>query len=131
VTFQLYWNQRQQLKSFHTAHLSKHRDFVLQIGRVHIRQASKAISTSQPQNNVNIMAMTYDNVISLQVSLHYVITMTCYESITADAGCFSTPVITAVVLVFRAFQFGPKKFRFDSIRQSDKFAACTQIVSWE
>jgi len=44
----------------------------------------------------------------------------------------------------RAFQFGPKKtsirfdsryrYRidfFDSIRQSDKFAACTQIVSWE
>jgi len=25
----------------------------------------------------------------------------------------------------RAFQFGQKKFRFDSIRQSDKFAACT------
>jgi len=31
----------------------------------------------------------------------------------------------------RAFQFGQKN-RFDSIRQSDKFAACTQIViSWE
>ena len=27
----------------------------------------------------------------------------------------------------RAFQFGPKKFRFDSIRQSDKFAACALI----
>ena len=27
----------------------------------------------------------------------------------------------------RAFQFGQKKFRFDSIRQSDKFAACTLI----
>jgi len=36
-----------------------------------------------------------------------------------------------LTLRFRALQFGPKKFRFDSIRQSDKFAACTQIVSWE
>ena len=27
----------------------------------------------------------------------------------------------------REFQFGQKKFRFDSIRQSDKFVACTLI----
>jgi len=38
---------------------------------------------------------------------------------------------SAARVVGRAFQFGQKKFRFDSIRQSDKFAACTQIVSWE
>ena len=31
------------------------------------------------------------------------------------------------LLCSRAFQFGQKKFRFDSIRQSDKFAACTLI----
>jgi len=30
-------------------------------------------------------------------------------------------------LAARTFQFGQKKFRFDSIRQSDKFAACTLI----
>jgi len=29
--------------------------------------------------------------------------------------------------ITRAFQFGRKKFRFDSIRQSAKFAACTLI----
>ena len=38
-----------------------------------------------------------------------------------------TPAVENIGLASRAFQFGQKKFRFDSIRQSDKFAACTLI----
>jgi len=34
---------------------------------------------------------------------------------------------TNTPLLIRALQFGQKNFRFDSIRQSDKFAACTLI----
>ena len=43
-------------------------------------------------------------------------------STAAEAGCISVNCVHS-----RAFQFGQKKFRFDSIRQSDKFAACTLI----
>ena len=39
-------------------------------------------------------------------------------------GIISSPDL---LVLYRAFQFGQKKFRFDSIRQSDKFAACTLI----
>ena len=41
--------------------------------------------------------------------------------------CDGSRVQTAESLYTRAFQFGQKKFRFDSIRQSDKFAAFTLI----
>jgi len=34
------------------------------------------------------------------------------------------------MLSTRAFQFGQKQFQFDSIRQSDKFAACTLIFKY-
>ena len=54
----------------------------------------------------------------------------------AGVRTFPPPDMCPLVTVYRervygsyirAFQFGQKKFRFDSIRQSDKFAACTLI----
>jgi len=46
---------------------------------------------------------------------------------TLDESFVQLRMPSCVEPAIRAFQFGIKKFRFDSIRQTDKFAVCTLI----
>jgi len=69
-------------------------------------------------------------VVALQVSLkpfaHLHTQVFCVHiSTTIRPSCIER--LVGDMLSSTAFQFGQKMFRFDSIQQSDKFAACTLI----